>query len=225
MTNQELQRSTNSQDSSYRSIALVELILYIDERRQTEAAVPVFRLADLVSVYMERLAELSPETTDKVNSIHLKECLLLHCPYLKAVKQGRDVLLTYGNVLGDAILKACSDDDSEAIQLAKVALIIRKELFSHGHTFGESLCNYPVESTVPKNLLALVNMIFGGPSIKLQTCKAVSSTQTAQTISELIMLTVSRAPVIQEKVMSGIINSEREVPVLVYLDLKVPSKT
>ena len=36
-------------------------------------------------------------------------------PYLQAVKQGRDVLLTYDAVLVDAILKACSDDDSEAI--------------------------------------------------------------------------------------------------------------
>ena len=140
MTNQEPQRSTNSQDSSYRSTALAELISYIDERRRTEAAVPVFRLADLVSVYMEHLAELSPETTNKVNFTRLKERLLLHCPYLKVVKQGRDVLLTYDAALGDAILKACSDDDSEVIQLARVVLIIRKELFSHGHTFSGSLC-------------------------------------------------------------------------------------
>ena len=91
---QGIQTSTDSKDSSYESIALAELISYIDERRLVETTVPVFRLADLVSVYTERLLELSPENTEKPHSTRLKERLVLHCPYLKAVKQGRDVLLT-----------------------------------------------------------------------------------------------------------------------------------
>ena len=58
----------------------------------------------------------------------LKERLLLHCLYLKAVNQGKDVLLTYDTAVGDAILNACFDVDSEAVLLARIALIIRKQL-------------------------------------------------------------------------------------------------
>ena len=134
MKNTRLQSSSDSHDSSHKSIALAELISYIDERSMVGPSVPVFRLADLVSVYTERLVELSPDNTEiTVNSTRLKERLLLHCPYLKAVRQGRDVLLTYDTAIGDAIqMTCCDDDDSEALQLAKAALIIRKQLFSHG---------------------------------------------------------------------------------------------
>ena len=81
-----------------------------------------------------------------------------------------------------------------------------------------------MESTVPKNLLALVNMILGGPSIKSQTCKAVSSTQAAQTISELIVFNSIQGT---SRPRKGHVrhNSEREIPVLVYLGLKVHAKT
>ncbi|XP_068238372.1 uncharacterized oxidoreductase SSP1627 [Palaemon carinicauda] len=57
------------------SIALAELISYIEEQRlsATAATVPVFRLADLVTEYSERLTELSPEYKGNVNSTRLKE--------------------------------------------------------------------------------------------------------------------------------------------------------
>lgn len=185
--------------------------------------VPVFRLADLVSVYMERLVELSPENKEKVNSTRLKERILLHCPYLKAVKQGRDVLLTYDAAVGDAILMACSDEDSEALQLARVALIIRKELFSHDHKFSGSLSNDSMECTIPNKLLTLVNMILDGPSIKSQTGKEVTSTQAAKTICELTIFNSIRGNCPRKDTVRH--NSDREVPVPVYLGLKVHAKT
>ena len=77
--------------------------------------VPVFRLADLASIYNERLQDLNPNA-GKVHSTRLKERLLQQCPYLTAVTKGRGVLLTYNIALGDAVMHACSDTDSEALQ-------------------------------------------------------------------------------------------------------------
>lgn len=126
--------------------------------------------------------------------------------------------------VGDAVLNACADQDDEALQLARTAAIIRKQLFNHGHPFNGSLCEDESENTVPNTLLALVNMILDGPSIKSQTCKDRSSTQAARTISELMTFNSIRAndrprqPIVRH-------NSEREVPIPVYLGLKVHAKT
>ena len=44
--------------------------------------------------------------------------------FLKAVRHGRNVLLTYVSAVGDAIVKACSDEDEEAMELADAAKIV-----------------------------------------------------------------------------------------------------
>ena len=113
---------------------------------------------------------------------------------------------------------ACSDEDAEALQLAKAALIIRKQLFSHGHTFSGSLSSDSAETTIPKKLLALVNMILDGPSIKSQTRKEVTSTRAAQTICELMIFNSIRGNRPRKDTVRH--NSDREVPVPVYLGLK-----
>ena len=73
------------------------------------------------------------------------------------MNQGRFVLLTYGNAVGDAMLNACSDKDSEDGKIARVASIIRKQFFSHGQRFDGYVRTDPTENTVPNHLLALVN--------------------------------------------------------------------
>nr|XP_054761374.1 uncharacterized protein LOC129267773 [Lytechinus pictus] len=199
--------------------------LYCSPVPSSQNHVPVFRLVDLVSVYTERLVELSPDNTEiKVNSTRLKERLLLHCPYLKAVRQGRDVLLTYDTAIGDAIQMTCfDDDDSEALQLANAALIIRKQLFYQGRKFNGSLINDSAENTVPSRLLALVNMILDGPSIKSQTRKDGSSTRAARTISELIIFNSIQGNRVKKDAVRH--NADREVPVPTYIGLKVHAQT
>ena len=88
-------------------------------------------------------------------------------------KLGRDVFSIYEIAAGDAILNACSDEDSEAVLLTRVALIIRKQLFSIDHTYDGFLRTDPIENTVRNNLLALVNMIINGPSIESKTRRKV----------------------------------------------------
>ena len=227
--NRYIKLNKKEQDGQYllapcHSIALAELISYIDEMRLSETTVPVFRLADLVSVYGERLAELGVENQGYVHPTRLKDRLLLHCPYMKAITQGRDVLLTYDTAVGDAILNACSDKDTEALQLARAATIVRKQIFDHGHSFDGSLCEEQLNDSVPETLLALVNMILDGPSIKSQTHRAASSTHAARSIAQLITFNSIKAT---NKPRQSVVrnNSEREVPIPVYLGLKVHVKT
>ena len=105
-------------------IAFAELVSYIEETSFYNETVSVFRLKDLASMYEKRLTELNQTGDTKMNSTRLKDRLLLHCPYLTAVKQGRDVLLTYDVGIGVALLNLCYDEDEEAIHLAEATKIV-----------------------------------------------------------------------------------------------------
>ncbi len=87
-------------------------------------------------------------------------------PDLKAHSQGRDVLLTFD--VGNAIRKVC-DHDSDAMQLARAAQIVRKEMFDKEFSFDGSFKPECQQDSVPKSLLALLNMILKGPNIEIQT--------------------------------------------------------
>ena len=125
----------------------------------------------MASTYEKCLTDLNPTWDTKKNSTHLKNRLFLHCPYLTAAKQGRDVLLTYDVGIGAALLNFCYDEDEEAIHLDEAAKIVRKHLFQYGSAFSGSVSYKQLKATVPKTLLALVNMILEGPSIQRSTDK------------------------------------------------------
>ena len=76
-----------SDEQICKGIAWTELISYIEEKRQDED-VKVFRLADLVKLYIDRLNQLGVDVTARVNSTHLKDRILMHIPGMKAYKQG-----------------------------------------------------------------------------------------------------------------------------------------
>ena len=78
---------------------MAELISYIEEKRQ-DKDMKVFRLADLVKLYTDRLNQLA-----RVNSKHLKDCILMHLPRMKAYKEGGNVFMAceedVGSILGE----------------------------------------------------------------------------------------------------------------------------
>lgn len=158
------QSSTDSLDKFY-PLAFSELIIYImDMKVANEETNPiVFRLADLVSLYKERLQQLgvlSPE----VNSTRLKEQILSRIPELESYQKGRDILLAFkkdvSSVLSDL------NKYSEAIHLAKAAHIIRKEMLNHKSKFENEFNNEYVEESIPSTLLQLVCSIEHGVDIK-----------------------------------------------------------
>lgn len=84
------------------SLALADVIAYIEDVRCTENIPSVFTLHELKDLYVEQL-KFHGVVGAQTNSTRLKERLLENCPNLSAVPHGRDVLLTFSNNLGIAL--------------------------------------------------------------------------------------------------------------------------
>lgn len=91
------------------------------ETKSSSEGLSVFRLADMVHLYWQRLEQLGVEAPD-VNSTRLKDKLLAELPELEVHKQKRDILLAFQNDVGLALSQA--SDYSEAIILGKAAKIL-----------------------------------------------------------------------------------------------------
>ena len=105
----------------------------------------------------------------RVHTTRLKHRLLAQFRDMRAQKNGRDILLAFEEDVGAALVKICeSDNDNDAIHLARAAKIVRSQMFGEAKSFtGFSVgCQ---EESVPSRLLALVTMILEGPSIKDQS--------------------------------------------------------
>ena len=121
----------------------------------------------------------------KVNSTRLIERLLAQLPGLRAQSKGRDVLLAFDEDIGEALGKACEQDcDTEAVHLARAAQIVRRYMFEDTVRFSGSFQGGCQEDSVPNVLVAIVNMVLDGPSIKKQSLS--SSTQAALSIAQLL---------------------------------------
>ena len=76
-------------------------------------------------------------------------------------------LLAFEDDVGEALGSACwHSNDADAICLAKAARMIRKDLFSEGNSFCGTFSTDCQEQSVPKSLLALVNMILQSSNIE-----------------------------------------------------------
>lgn len=166
-------------------IVLAELVLYIEETHLEEGTAPVFRLADLAKLYTTRMEQLGVALCKKVNSTRLKERLLAQLPGLRSQSKGRDVLLAFDEDIGEALGKACEQDcDTEAVHLARAAQIVRRYMFEDTDRFRGSFPGGCQEDSVPNVLVAMVNMVLDGPSIKNQSHS--SSRQAALSIAQLL---------------------------------------
>lgn len=110
-------------------------------------------------MYKTRVEQLGASVDGRIHTSRLKIRLLAVLPDLKAHSQGRDVLLTFD--VGNAIKKAC-DHDSEAMKLAQAAQVVRREMFDKKFHFDGSFKPGCQQDSVPKSLLALLNMILKG---------------------------------------------------------------
>ena len=66
-------------------IALVELVLYINDSRYNNDIATVFKLRDLANLYNQKVEQLGL-TENKVHKTRLEERLLAHVPDLQAIK-------------------------------------------------------------------------------------------------------------------------------------------
>lgn len=137
-------------------LAFSELVIYIVESKSSCDGPVVFRLADMVQLYRERLEQLSAKAPD-VNSTRLKEKLLAEIPDLEAHKQGRDVLLAFQKDVGLALSQV--SDYSEAIILGKAAKILRRNMLDHKTSFDGTFQEGCVEQAIPPSLLQFVGSV------------------------------------------------------------------
>ena len=144
-------------------------------------------------------------------------------PDLKAHSQGRDVLLTFQ--VGNAIRKSC-DHDSDAMQLARAAQVVRKEMFNKKFYFDGSFKPGCQQDSVPKSLLALLNMILKGPNIEHQTQLATGitgSTTAALSISQLVRFNCVKR--VRAATHSGSTHHTQETPLPLYIAMKIHAVT
>eukprot|EP00112_Aurelia_sp_Birch-Aquarium-sp1_P011755 Seg2473.5 transcript_id=Seg2473.5/GoldUCD/mRNA.D3Y31 product="hypothetical protein" protein_id=Seg2473.5/GoldUCD/D3Y31 len=130
----------NNEDSSERALAgivFAELVTDIEDSRAQSDESPIFKLADLVSLYQYRMQQLGVQTEQRIHSTGLKERILSHIPNLQAHRSGRDVLLAFQDDVVDALTLMCfQDDDDQGILLAKSAKLVREKLFSDNQPFN-----------------------------------------------------------------------------------------
>lgn len=209
-------------DEVNHGIALAELLSFIEETRIDEEHTPVFKLADLVKLYSNRLEQLGVEQDVRQHSTRLKNRILAHIPDLTAHNDGRDILLAFDEDVGHALRKVCRQEyDEEAICLARAATIVRREMFQTAATFTGSFEGDCQVKSVPQSLLTLVAMILDGPNIKSQSGDGV--TQATLSTAQLLQYNSS----IHRRVGSTTMrhNKDRETPLPIYVGLTVHART
>ena len=146
-------------------------------------------------------------------------------PNLQAHSQGRDVLLAFSDDIGAALTKACEwDSDSDAVHLAHAAKVVRRHMFDElGPFIGfQEGCQ---RDSVPNLLLALVNMVLEGPSIRAQSEYPVMSA--ALTIAQLLKFNSVKHRRLEGPTTSANVrhSTAQETPVSMYIGLMVHAQT
>ena len=73
-------------------IAFAELVMYIEETHNLDKeSAPVFKLSDLVQLYVSRMEQLGV----KLDTTWLKQCLSAQFTDMQVQKQGRDILIVF----------------------------------------------------------------------------------------------------------------------------------
>jgi hypothetical protein len=210
-------------DGIFHGIALAELLSYIEETKMTDESVaPIFKLSDLLKLYSDRVRELGADITGRIHSSHLKDRIIANVPGIRAYKQGREVLLSFDDDVGLALMNSSMDNfDDDAICLAKAAQIIRRDMMGMRSAFDGSFANGCQEESVPKSLIALVGMIIDGPNIKNKETDEVRQA----TLSMAQLLQYNSCTKRRTGSTKTRHNRNRETPLPLYLGMMIHAHT
>lgn len=212
------------EDNQFHGIVLAELVAYIEDSRMDTEVATIFRLADLLNMYTNRLEQFGIDTSKKLNSTHLKDRILAAIPDLEAHKQGRDVLLIFNEDIGKAIKQAlASNYDDDAIILSKAAKIVRKDMMETNTSFRGFFETDCQKKSVPQSLKTLIGMILGGPNIETQSGNFIEA-QCTLTIAQLLQFNFSVRRR-KESSMQSSHSTDREPPLPTYLGLLIHAET
>lgn len=146
-----------AESSQKDGVVLAKLYGHMTEVRRQSDSPPVFKMADLARLYCTEMAQMGVKSD--VHSTRLRERLLQECPALEHIgKKGQDVLIGFKKDVDTSIREELRDFDGEAFHFAKVAKIIRKDVFSSDSDENS-------ERKVPLSLKTLIQMILNGPTL------------------------------------------------------------
>ena len=219
----ESQDNAGKKLSCNHALAFAQLVEYINEKQSDDNnnTAPVFKLSVLTKLYDSRLQQLGKTWDSRVNATKLKDKLLAHFPSMNAQTCGKQVLLAFDEDIGNALSAACNKDD-EALYLAKVAQIIRRDIFNQKKSFtGKFVYGCP-EDSVPESLSALVQMILDGPNIVNQSNS--SNKPAVLSISQLLVFNAVKHGRSSSKSKLYHYTSQ-ETPLPLYVSLMLHSET
>ena len=202
--------------------AFAELIAFLEESlASTDERSPVFKLSDLVQLYVKRLEQLGV-SCPCVHSTRLKDRIVASFPELQAFKDGRDILLTSKEDIGTTLRQVYEKDlDNDAYILAQAARIVRKEIVNTTIQFDDSFPeNYQVKG-LPQSLQTLVAMLCDGPSIKEQSL----GTQNQAQLSICQLIVFNSLVYRKKQTLVPRHNKSREPPLPVFLGVLLHNKT
>ena len=78
-------------DAVLYGVALAEIVAHIEEQKD-EARITLFKLADLIKMYCNRIEELDLDLEGRIHSAHFKDRLLSFCHNLVAYKSRSECL-------------------------------------------------------------------------------------------------------------------------------------
>lgn len=214
-----------------RSIAFAELVSFIESFQHNDTTAPIFHMSSLTQMYKSRLEALGVATTS-VHSTRLRQKLLDVCPMLQecSTGKGKDIKLIFKRDVEEAIQRA-TDHDSEALLIAQVAKIVRREMFQTTQDFVGSFDENSQEKSVPRALSALIAMILDGPGAVFKNSvftedTEIDQTQAALTLSQLIFFNSRKRLYTKTAQANHRSHSKsKETPVPVYLGLKIHAET
>lgn len=222
-------KSKSKEEKSYSSLhglAFASLVSYLEEYPPGDNDVNVFKLADLVKLYSERLENLGcPKSHTNVNSTRLKERLLASVQGLGSYTHGKHVYFAFNKEVGAAIQKAYDVDyDSEALHMAKAAKCVHRDVMKMKQSFNGSFKYGCQKESVPASLLALVEMLLEGPNkLKNGTSEEDQQLRTASlTIAQLVTFNMCKQ---ESKAKTRYRGRDRECPLPIYTALKIHGQT
>ena len=215
------EEASSSQNMPPESVALAELISYLEEMKCTDDSY-TFKLADLTKLYTERLAQLGGDISKRINSTHVKDKLLRHLPQLEAHKSNHEVVLSFKEDIGEALLHACrQSSDNDAVILMRAAQIVRKDILQKQYQFNGSLVNESYNNS-PPSLAALMEMILAGTNIQKQNANNKGGVS-VQSLTQLVTFNTMKRGRLETTAVRH--NLKRETSLPLYLGLLIHSKT
>jgi hypothetical protein len=138
-----------------------ELVSYIESYLENSA--PMFAMSDVTKMFKGRLKQTGAESVP-VHSTRLRKRLLNTIPDLISSFKGKEYVLCFDRDVGRAMETACTYD-SDALDLVKVANLIRRELAKVENTFNGYFQDGCQNASVPLLLQSFIGMVINGRGV------------------------------------------------------------